>query len=461
MHEGRGVSSTLGITLLFAIVLSGTFVVVGVGATALDETQDQMGVERAEKTLTQFDSKVAMVALGQTNRQGVSLAQTGGASYHVREDAGWMNVTVTDTDTGDERELVNTTLGTVSYDSGTTGLAYQGGGVWKRTEAGTTMVSPPEFHFRSATLTLPIITVEGTTSLDRQVTVTRSESTSIRYPNASQDSDFVNPLEGGVVNVTVHSEYYRSWGRFFEQRTQGAVTYDDDNETAQIELVVPFEEDFENVVATTTEGGITANGRGAPANSESGVSYPSADSRVESAIADCEDGSCDESTPLDSITSPGTYYVDGDYSGGLDADTSDGNVTVVVDGNVNLDSATISGDNTTRLLVRGDFASGAYLNDGGSAESFAVLLHSDGGFSMNGNSKFVGLLYAPGSDCSLNGNAYVVGGSVCETISINGNPNDFDYRSSITNMVLDLNADSTSEITYLHVTLNEVNVSSR
>ncbi len=458
-HDRRGVSSVLGIALLFAIVVGGTAVVVTVGATALDDTREQLDTSRAEKALTQFDSRSAMVALGGTSSQGVGLATGEDSGYYVDGDRGWMNVSIRNQSAGTTETVVNVTMGAVAYENDRTTIAYQGGGVWKRTEGGVSMLSPPEFHFRQQTLTLPIIRVDGSPTLGSGARVTRDGPTSIRYPNTTGTNDFVNPLDRGRVNVTVHSEFYQAWGRYFEQRTDGTVYYDHANETARTELVVPFNEEFNDILATTDPAGITGSGRSAPEPYETGVQYPLADSKIEDRIEGCEGGGCDTSTPFDSITSPGTYYSDTTFDGALDVDTSDGNVTVVVDGAFEPSSASITGDNATTVLVRDDFTIGSDLNDGGDPSAFRVAVHSDGDVHVTGNRAFTGFIYAPGSHCHLSGKGYFEGGANCKSIHISGKPNDFHYDESIEDVDLDLTGDVT-KLTYLHVTVNPVNVTS-
>ena len=462
MHQDtRGVSTVLGIALLFAVIVGGMVVVVTVGATAIDDTERGLDTERAEKTLTQFDSRSAMVALGGTSNQGVDLAAGSSEGYGVDPEAGWMNVTVYNATSEERTTLVNVTMGAVAYENKDDAIAYQGGGVWKRTEAGTKMLSPPDFHFRDQTLTLPIITVDGDRSLGGNARVSQGRRSTVRYPNATADSNFTNPLDDGYVNVTVNSEYYEAWGQYFEQRTDGDVFYDHENETALIQLVVPFEEDFTNVVATTNDGGITVNARDPqPSPSETGVNYPLADTRIEDAVEECETDStaCDDTTAFSSITDGGTYYRDSSFAGTVDVDTSNGNVTLVVDGDFDPSSVAISGDNFTEVLVRGDVV-GDNAQHTKDADAFRVIVHSDGEFDMNGNTEFDGFLYAPGSTCDMNGNAYIVGGAVCETMDINGNPNDFTYDPAVEDINLFLDEDSV-KVTYLHVTENPINVTS-
>jgi cytoskeletal protein CcmA (bactofilin family) len=461
--SARGVSNVLGIVLLFAIVIGSAAVVVSVGGQALDETRGQLDVSRAEKAITQFDSRSAMVALGGTNSQGIDLATGAESGYSVSDSEGWMNVTIVKSAGGTPQTVVNTSLGAVVYRNGDQAIAYQGGGVWKDTASGAVMLSPPEFHFRSATLTLPIITVDGQPSLGSSATVRKGGPMTIEYPNATEDPDYVNPLENGRVNVTVQSEYYRAWGRYFEQRTAGQVRYNHTAGTVRTELVVPFREDFNDVAATTAPGGITVNGNDPqPSPAETGVNYPLPDSRVEERIEECEQNpsACDTSTTPTGITTDGTYYVDGDYSGGLDVDTNDGNVTIVVNGDFQPTSAAIDGPNSTQVLVREDVDISDDIEGGYSPGQLSLVVHSDGEFDMNGNSKLEGFVYAPGSECDLNGNAYIVGGIVCETMDINGNPNDFTYDSSVEDVDLQLKT-GVPKLTYLHVTVNPVNVTSR
>jgi len=464
--DSRSVSAPLGVVLLLAIVLMGMAVVVTVGATALDGTRDQMDVERAEKILTQFDSKSAMVALGETDSQSVALAEGDGAGFFVEENTGWMNLTVENETTGNVKQIVKVDLGALVFERGNTSLAYQGGGVWKRTSGGTTMISPPEFHFRAATLTLPIIQVTGEEGIDGRATVRKSALTSIRYPNASQDAEFVNPLTDGRVNVTVHSDYYRSWGQYFDSRTQGNVYYDDANDTATIELIVPFNEKVTNSIATTADAGITVNGNDPqPANSSTGLDYPIPDDRIESRIEDCEGApsDCNTTASFSNIDTNGTFYTDSDFGGALDVDTADGNVTVIVNGEFEPTSVSISGSNQLTVLVREDFDIQAdELNSPGSPSDFVVAVHSDGDVDFGGNYKFVGLLYAPGSECDFNGGGSnspnIVGGAVCETATLNGNPNDFEYDEDVENADISLAPDDMTKLTFLHVTVNEVEI---
>jgi len=71
--DGRGQSNVLGYLLLIAIIVAGTSLVVVFGADALQQTNSQSELKRAEQTMTLFDSRAAMVALGTSDVQSLNV----------------------------------------------------------------------------------------------------------------------------------------------------------------------------------------------------------------------------------------------------------------------------------------------------------------------------------------------------------------------------------------------------
>lgn len=251
----RAQSETVGFILVLGFVIVGSLLVVTLGAIAVGDTEERLTDDRAEKALTQFDSKAALVALGESGSHEASFG-TGPndrGDLSVDEDRGWMNVSITNRSTDNTATVMNITLGAVIYEGADSELAYQGGGVWRRDSEGGQMLSPPEFHYRGETLTLPAVSVSGDAALNDDVTIQR-ESTTQRYPDESED--FVNPLRNSVVNVTIGSDFYRGWGQYFAERTEGAVTIDDTAETARLTLASPIGDvTAESIVAGQASGG--------------------------------------------------------------------------------------------------------------------------------------------------------------------------------------------------------------
>jgi flagellin-like protein len=235
----RGQTEVVGTVLLLAVTVIGVGAVVTAAGGALDSAQDRAAVQRAEQSMSLFDARSALVALGRTDSHSVSLARSGGGADRVDDDAGRMVVIREDADgaqIGDP--VVNTTLGAVVYEHGDTEVAYQGGGVWRSTGAGAEMVSPPEFNYRGATLTLPLIRVTGGADAAAggpTALVTRNEAASNRsvFPGEGR----TNPLQDGTVTVAVESDYVRGWASFFRSRTSGNVTVFPDRDRVELELV--------------------------------------------------------------------------------------------------------------------------------------------------------------------------------------------------------------------------------
>lgn len=467
-ESARAQSSVLGVVMVFAIMIMGASAAVAIGADAIASTQTQLDVERAEDTLTQLDSQAAMVALGNSQTQRVPLASNTRSRYEVSSTDGWMNLSYDDP-SGDRVTIHNATLGAVIFESGDTTLAYQGGGVWRSDRGnGSVMISPPEFHYRAATLTLPLITINGDGSLGNRASVTHRKSTQY-FPNEAINEDFMNPVAGSQINVTVQSEYYVAWGHFFEQRTDGQAHYDHANETVTTELIIPFDESFSHVAATTQPGGITTNGRSPPSPYDDGINFPTVDGRIEDKISDCKSGSCNDSIADNDpvIDTSGTFFYDTDFDDeDLVVDDPGGNVSFVVDGTFKpeiVEIRNVDSDHSVTVFAREDFTmnGGDVINDvDGEADEFRLLVHSEGDVVTNGNNRFVGLLYAPRTTCDFNGNDDLEGGFICDEMVINGKSTDFQYDSAIEDVTLQLNADDETLITYLHVSENEINVTS-
>ncbi|WP_336337247.1 polymer-forming cytoskeletal protein [Haloarcula brevis] len=267
----RAQSAPLGLILVLSLVVVGSAVVVGLGATALSDTESGLDVSRAETGMTQFDSQAALVALGSSESQQVSLVGTDAATYRLDEDAGRMTVNITNHSASPPTTvtLLDEQLGAVVYENGNQEVAYQGGGVWRRSDSGSVMVSPPEFYYRDATLTLPLITVRGDRSLGSRASISKDGTTQV-YPDRAAGK--ANPLDSGTVNVTVRSQYYRSWGRYFEERTDGDAHYDHADNSVTTTLVVPTgPRQVTSAVAATSAGGeISLSGSGtSPARTDS------------------------------------------------------------------------------------------------------------------------------------------------------------------------------------------------
>ncbi|MGM0590783.1 MAG: DUF7289 family protein, partial [Halobacteriota archaeon] len=255
VRDNTGQTATVGVALLLVITVAGTGAIIALGTTTLGDTQASADIKRAEHTMTLLDSRGAITALGDTDAQRIDLGSSGGGTYDVRPDSGWIRITHANysaNESGNET-IYNASLGAVTYTNGDATLAYEGGGVWRSEDNGTSMVSPPEFHYRDSTLTLPIISVNGSGASSGQVSahVKPVRRATQIYPNLTagptpgnetgapydgSDERYLNPVENGSVVITVHSDHYRGWATYFRTRTEGIVSVDHDAQTVSVEL---------------------------------------------------------------------------------------------------------------------------------------------------------------------------------------------------------------------------------
>ncbi len=256
-RQPRAQAGPLGFLLVFALVIAATTLIVALGSGAIGGTQETLDEERAEKAMTQFDSQAALVALGNSDVQRVDLSSGGTNAYDVDDEAGQMTLSYTNQTNGNETTIFSESMGRIRYqtDNGDT-IAYQGGGVWRSDGNGNAvMISPPEFHYRDATLTLPLVTVGSSGTIGDRAVISNAKTTRY-FPNATRNGAFSNPLENARVEVSVTSEYYRAWGKYFETRTDGAVEYDHSENKVTLALVTPLE----NTKITSATASLSASG---------------------------------------------------------------------------------------------------------------------------------------------------------------------------------------------------------
>lgn len=250
----RGQSETLGVVLILGITIAGTGLLVGFGATMLDDTRSSTQLHQAELAMTVFDSRAATVALGDSDVQTVDFGGTSG-TMNVKPNSGQITVKhVNWSEDNDYNETIyQGSLGALVYENDGTKLVYQAGGVWRMEEGGgVSMVSPPEFHYRGATLTLPLIRVTGSAagSASSKVKVVPGSDMEHVYPNTSRHYDgdgdgdgddgqpkYTNPAENGHVRLVIESEYYQGWASYFRERTNAKVNVSEEDEKVVVKLL--------------------------------------------------------------------------------------------------------------------------------------------------------------------------------------------------------------------------------
>lgn len=477
----RSQSEVIGFVLVIGMVLLGATAVVWIGTGALGDTQQQLQNDRAEKALAQLDSEAGVVALGSASTRSVDLAATGDGQYHVQNREGWMRVAITNT-TGSTTTITNATLGSVSYGTDQTQIAYQGGGVWRASPTGGKMISPPEFHYRNGTLTLPIVQVTNEGDVGDEAVITQN-GTERLYPTEERG---LNPLTDNKITITVRSQYYQGWGQYFEQRTRSEVQYSDHNKTVSITLVPPPQPITitSGIVAAgdlniksgaaSVSGGVSLGGTTDDNSSITGTVERNvrANRKLEEAateIADARNRLNSETGPAsDSTVEAGTYFVNDDvlFDTQTTFNTTNGDIEIFVDGDLTAEmiggkksapDLNVTGDGTVKIYVDGEFHMKGQATWGNAGQRDSLLIYSD---EVDRITTYHGIIYTDAIKIAGQGAGKGIVGaliSTADTVTLTGN-SQVSYDPSLSSTTLQEVEVAFAEISYLHITENKIKV---
>jgi len=231
----RAQSEVLGVVLLIALVATVGVGTLLAGASVIDDGKGAIQFENADNTMREVDARLSRVAFSDNKVETLELSRQQNVTVYNES---YMNVTV------NEHSACKATIRMGSIRSRTDSdraVAYEGGGVWKRTEAGTTLVSPPDFQYQNGTINFPLVNVNGTIRSGGKLTatknVTRSRKRSRQITKELTGDPICRPVNNVTINVT--SDFYEAWGRYFEDVTPvSTVDTDDANRTAKFTLAL-------------------------------------------------------------------------------------------------------------------------------------------------------------------------------------------------------------------------------
>ena len=486
-RSGRGQSEVLGTVLILGLSMAVIGTSLTLGGVAVGDLITDAESTNVETGMAHLSSKISLVALGDSDSQRFSLGAMRAGTLSVQPEAGSIRVYNA---TGGSRELLNdnrTTMGALVYAGEDREIAYQGGGIWTKQGNTSRMTSPPEYHYRGTTLTLPIINVTGEGAIggrpSGQITpVTVAEDA---VPGVS------TPLESGTIEIEIQSDYYQGWYAFLNDRTEGETEIYHSNQTVVSTLTVPDTVTFDTAlsVGSIYDGsgnGNVNNGNGNNGNNgggnnplgstdyEDNVQHRSAQPLIASKIAEANESNADEGClpTCDNPLTAGTYYVDEDLtlSQDIEIDTSSGNVTLIVDGTFDVSeySITVTGDATPETGVK-YYVNNSLHATGNSAVGTDqdapqadrnVFYIGDGLFDSStgtGTIDFDAVLYAPDSTLDIAGNGHFNGSiAVNDVEKIKGSIS-INYDPDLADTTIDLTG-AADLLKYLHVSHNEIRI---
>lgn len=209
----RGQSATLGVALLLGMTVISVGLIVVTGGQAIDAVRDQVGARQAENVGDEFSETVIGVARGGADETRARTFDTGGTPLEVYPSRGKIRVS---NETG--KNIISKPLGTaIIGDQDGQRVVIQGGGVLDTSGEEAVMRAGPQISVRQIpsgglSLSMDLVRITGTQENGDTVRISQG-SVSRLFPTGDRS----NPVQSGQFTVTVTSEYYLAWGRYFER----------------------------------------------------------------------------------------------------------------------------------------------------------------------------------------------------------------------------------------------------
>jgi hypothetical protein len=233
MAVDQGVSEVTGWLLAFGIITLAASIIFVTTSPYISSTLMESRIKISEIQMTLLDYATSKSALGDTPSQILSFNLNGGS---LNIESGGNNLTIWAVFNGSEEKVIySSSIGRVTVKLGDVLIGYEGGGVWEKRGKGVVMLSPPEFHYKVDTLTLPIVKIASRASAAGDGVIemgVKKDGLKVVYPNASLDSRFINPLKCDYLKIQINSEFWQGWKKYFEERSDAEVTtVDEENNT--------------------------------------------------------------------------------------------------------------------------------------------------------------------------------------------------------------------------------------
>jgi hypothetical protein len=232
--DRRSQSNLVGVVLLIGFVVTTAAVTLAIGSLAVSDLQTSVDVENSIQTMREVDSRLSRVAYSDNTVETLEFGRSNDVSVYNES---LMNITVNREGAHCSADI---SMGSIVRESDDgTEIAYEGGGVWRLDDSGSTMVSPPDFQYENGTINFPVVSVNGSVSPSGgQLIADKNTTESVRRSRKITKRLTAHPACENPTNLTisVESRHYEAWGRYFEQVTPANASTYEGNETAEIVL---------------------------------------------------------------------------------------------------------------------------------------------------------------------------------------------------------------------------------
>jgi hypothetical protein len=188
----RGVSHVLGVVLLASAVIVGAVLIVQVGQQTIGDVNDDANVELAEEVLLSVDQSFQR----SDTSESVEVPDRVRSDVAVTDDATY-NLTLNSNSTC---STGTRSLQTLQYQENGQEVGYQGGGVWRMTDSGATMSSPPAVNYDEGALSVSFANISGKQIGGSSVAIQSNTTANRSHEAALQTALFTEATYRGVRN---------------------------------------------------------------------------------------------------------------------------------------------------------------------------------------------------------------------------------------------------------------------
>jgi hypothetical protein len=220
------------VILIIGLVLIGSVVVLLLGNLAIDDLQQSVDIQEAEYSMREVDSRLSEIS---TSPNDAHTLQFSDEDDVVVRNQSYMNITA-NRDSGCRATIPMGSI--IQSPSSSERIAYEGGGVWRKSGGGSVMLSPPDLQYRNGTINFPIVSVGGSvTGQTGELKATKNQTASRqRTQQIRQVFSKASCWPPSNITIDVHSEYYDAWARYLEAEIGGSAKRFPGNESARIRI---------------------------------------------------------------------------------------------------------------------------------------------------------------------------------------------------------------------------------
>jgi len=215
IRSDKAVSEVLGSALILGITVLAVSIILLYGLPNIQKLQNMATVKNVEQSFTVLDSHASRASIGGSPIQTVDMNLDGGSLAVMPNGTGKESYMVISSDNNTFKIVQQ--MGKLRYRLDDRVVSYEGGGVWSQYPSGSTMLSPPEFHYNGQTLTLPIANISGDDSQGGKGVATisfKKNKMNILYPVGGDKTNPLNYNQSGKILIDITSDYYDAWADY-------------------------------------------------------------------------------------------------------------------------------------------------------------------------------------------------------------------------------------------------------